>query len=197
MDRDVGAQTDDKGIQALAFLPNEIWIHPGDSITWTFDVDESHTVTFLTEAQIRPDFHVGCPGFSTDPATFDGTTCVTTPEMFKGQTFTVIFPVAGNFKLTCLVHVNMDGRIHVLPASEPLPHTQAFYDKQAAGQRRELLSDGKKDMQACHALPNSKLGVVGRDRGNRRNRGGHQHRRGCALFPREYPNPCRSNGRMG
>ena len=156
----VGAQTDDKGIQVLAFLPNEIWIHPGDSITWTFDVDESHTVSFLTEAQIRPDFHVGCPGFSTDPATFDGTTCVTTPEMFKGQTFTVIFPVAGNFKLTCLVHVNMDGRIHVLPASEPLPHTQAFYDKQAAGQRRELLSDGKKDMQACHALPNSKLGVV-------------------------------------
>ena len=41
----VGAQTDDKGIQALAFLPNEIWIHAGDSITWTFDVDESHTVT--------------------------------------------------------------------------------------------------------------------------------------------------------
>ena len=102
----VGAQTDDKGIQVLAFLPNEIWIHPGDSVTWTFDVDESHTVTFLTEAQIRPDFHVGCPGFSSDPATFDGTTCVTTPEMFKGQTFTVIFPVAGNFKLTCLVHAS-------------------------------------------------------------------------------------------
>ena len=32
----VGAQTDDKGIQALAFLPNEIWIHAGDRITWTF-----------------------------------------------------------------------------------------------------------------------------------------------------------------
>jgi hypothetical protein len=32
----VGAQTDEKGIQALAFLPNEIWIHAGDRITWTF-----------------------------------------------------------------------------------------------------------------------------------------------------------------
>lgn len=156
----VGAQTDDKGIQALAFLPNEIWIHAGDSITWTFNVDESHTVTFLTEAQLRPDFNVGCPGFSTDPATFDGTSCVTTPQMFKGQTFTVIFPVAGNFKLTCLVHVNMDGRIHVLPASDPLPHTQAFYDKQAACQSHELLSDGRKDVQGFHACRNSKQGVI-------------------------------------
>src|SRR4029077_16740301 len=116
----VGAQTDEKGIQALAFLPNEIWIHAGDRITWTFQADETHTVTFLRAAQVRPDFNVGCPGFSSDPAIFDGSTCVTTAAMVTGQTFTVIFPVAGNFKLTCLVHVNMDGRIHVLPASEPL-----------------------------------------------------------------------------
>ena len=66
-------------------------------------------MTFLRAAQVRPDFHVGCPGFSSDPAIFDGSTCVTTPEMGKGQTFTVIFPIAGNFKLVCLIHANMDG----------------------------------------------------------------------------------------
>jgi len=55
----VGAQSDDKGHQALAFLPNEIWIHTGDSITWTFDVDEIHTVTFLKAHQKRPPFFVG------------------------------------------------------------------------------------------------------------------------------------------
>lgn len=156
----VGAQTNDKGIQALAFLPNEIWIHAGDSITWTFQVEEIHTVTFLKADQPRPFFVEGCPGFSSDPATYDGSTCVTTPPMVKGQTFTVIFPTAGNFKLTCLVHENMDGRIHVLPTGEPLPHTQAFYDKQAAGQSRELLADGKKDAQGCHAIANSKQGVT-------------------------------------
>src|SRR5437879_4953998 len=90
----VGAQTDEKGIQALAFLPNEIWIHAGDRITWTFQADENHTVTFLRAGQVRPDFNVGCPGFSSDPAIFDGSTCVTTPAMVTGQTFTVIFPVA-------------------------------------------------------------------------------------------------------
>jgi len=137
----VGAQGPEKGHQALAFLPNEIWIHAGDSITWTFDADEIHTVTFLKGHQIRPPFDVGCPGFSSDPATFDGSTCVTTPPLVKGQTFTVNFPVAGNFKLTCLVHENMDGRIHVLRPSEPLPHDQAFYNRRGANERDDLLSD--------------------------------------------------------
>ncbi len=103
----VGAQSNDKGDQALAFLPNEIWIHAGDRIRWTFDADEIHTVTFLRADQPRPFFADGCPGFSMDPATYDGSTCVTTPPMVKGQTLTVIFPVAGNFKLVCLVHENM------------------------------------------------------------------------------------------
>src|SRR5215472_16174240 len=69
----VGAQSSDLGRQGLAFLPNEIWIHAGDSITWTVAVAEPHTVTFLTDGQIRPPFNVGCPGFSAGSATFDGT----------------------------------------------------------------------------------------------------------------------------
>jgi plastocyanin len=93
----VGAQSADKGRQALAFLPNEIWIHAGDRITWRWDVDEIHTVTFLMANQTRPDF--GVSPFSTSPATFDGSTPVITPPLVQPSTFTVIFPSAGNFKL--------------------------------------------------------------------------------------------------
>lgn len=153
----VGAQTDDRGGQALAFIPNEIWIHAGDSITWQFPTDEIHTVTFLTADQVRPSFLEGCPGFSSDPATFDGSTCVTTPPLLSGSTFTVIFPVAGNFKVTCLVHEDMTGSIHVLDQAESLPHDQAFYDKQAAKQQQNLLgeihhmkSDGLRN--CCHVV---------------------------------------------
>ena len=32
----VGSETPHRGSQALAFLPNEIWIHAGDSIRWIF-----------------------------------------------------------------------------------------------------------------------------------------------------------------
>ena len=127
----IGAQSDDLGRQALAFLPNEIWIHAGESITWTMAANEGHTVTFLTSGQIRPPFTVECPGFSAPSAIFDGSTCVTSGLLFQGDKFTVVFPVPGNFKLVCLVHEGMTGTIHVFDPSQSLPHDQAFYDREA------------------------------------------------------------------
>jgi plastocyanin len=135
----VGAQSADLGRQALAFLPNEIWIHAGDSITWRWDADDIHTVTFLPAALPRPDFTTG--PFLPSPATFDGSQEVTTPPLIKPATYTVIFPKAGNFMLVCLVHERMTGAIHVLDKSRTLPHDQDFYDRQAARERQDLLSD--------------------------------------------------------
>jgi plastocyanin len=137
----IGAQSNSKGRQALAFLPNEIWIHEGDSITWKFATDEIHTLTFLTAMQVRPPFPVGCPGFSSTPSTFDGSTCVTTPPLTTGATFTVDFPQTGNFRFVCLVHENMTGVVHVLALSKALPHGPEFYQDAADDLTRELLSD--------------------------------------------------------
>src|SRR5437867_6078521 len=67
----VGAESHDLGHQALAFLPNELWIHQGDSIKWRFAAEEIHTVSFLKTGQIRFPFFIGCPGFSADPSVFD------------------------------------------------------------------------------------------------------------------------------
>ncbi len=136
----VGAQSKDLGKQALAFLPNELWIHAGDSITWTAVTDEPHTITFLANNQVRPPFSVGCPGFSPSGSTFDGSTCVDTPPLGPGQSFTVEFPTSGNYKLVCLFHEQMTGSVHVLDPSVPLPHDQEFYDKQASEQSAALLS---------------------------------------------------------
>jgi plastocyanin len=151
----VGAQSTDEGVQALAFLPNELWIHAGDSITWTFPTHEIHTVTFLEQNNIPPAFQQvrpnrpgvpggGCPGTTSSGSSFDGSTCVTSGDdsFVDGATYAVTFPTAGNFKLVCLVHNNMTGAVHVLAGSEPLPHNQAFYDDQAHNRQAELLSDG-------------------------------------------------------
>ena len=137
----IGAQTRDMGRQALAFLPNEIWIHEGDNITWTFEVDEIHTLSLLTAGQVRQPFAVGCPGFSTSPAMFDGTKCVSTPPLTKGQSFTVNFPETGNFKFVCLVHANMTGVVHVLELGQALPHGPDFYEDQAEEHGHALLAD--------------------------------------------------------
>ena len=149
----VGAETPNMGRQALAFLPNELWIHAGDSVTWTFNSDEIHTVAFLVVGQIFPPFPVGCPGFSVGTATFDGSTCVTTPPFVKGSPdFTVTFPAAGNYKVQCLVHNTMNGVVHVLEASLPLPHDQGFYDREAAKEQRDLLTDSDHATSSAMAM---------------------------------------------
>jgi plastocyanin len=123
-----GAETADRGSQALAFLPNEFWIHSGDSIRWTFPTHERHAVSFLTPGQTRPpgfgpNFGVlaGCPGVTPDGSSFDGSACVTSDILLldasagpgsPAPTYSVSFPATGNFKLVCLVHADMTGVIH-------------------------------------------------------------------------------------
>jgi plastocyanin len=147
----VGAQSKDLGRQALAFLPNEIWIHEGESITWRFETDEIHTVSFLEAGQVRPPFQVGCPGVVVNNSSFDGSSCVTTPPLVKGDSFTVEFPLRGNYKLVCLVHQNMTGLVHVLEPAATLPLGQEDYDDIAAQQTKRLLADVEKDQKETSA----------------------------------------------
>ena len=182
----VGAQSGDLAKQAMAFLPSEMWIHAGDSITWTFDSAEPHTVSFLKAGQVRPPDQVGCPGFSPDGfATFDGSTCVTTGRLKEGQTFTVTLPTANNFKLVCLIHRNMTATVHVLGLSEPLPHDQAFYDRQGQQERERLLSAidlGSHDEQAAQNHVRAGAGVISATPGERE-RGCYAFRSGKGLHP--------------
>src|SRR5205823_11514002 len=111
--------------------------------------NDIHTVTFLTPLQVRPNRFTGCAGGAPpdgrtpDFAVYDGTACVNSGVLTSedGQTYTVVFPVTGNFKLVCLVHPNMTATIHVLALPTALPHDQVFYDKEADLEHAALLSD--------------------------------------------------------
>lgn len=143
----VGAQSKDMSKQAIAFLPNELWIHAGDSITWTSASGDIHTVSFFVAGQPYSDFTVGCPGYSPSGSSFNGSTCVSAPPLVAGQSFSVKFPKTGNYSLICLVHPHMTGVIHVLAASAALPHDQFFYNEQAENQTRSLLTDADQDKE--------------------------------------------------
>ena len=136
----VGAQSQDKGSQMLAFLPNELWIHAGDSVAFMIATDEPHTVTFLKPKQVRLPFTVGCPGTTPSGGTEDGTGCVNSGVLANGQGYNVTFPTVGNYKLVCLVHANMTAMIHVLDPSAELPHDQAFYNAEAKDMQNDLMS---------------------------------------------------------
>jgi plastocyanin len=149
----VGAETPDQGVQADAFLPNELWLFEGDSIKWTFaPVNEVHTVTLLANGQVRPSAPppAGPPfavqGVNCGPAaSYDGSACVSTATgLAGGATFTVTFPKAGNYKLVCLIHTDMNGSVHVLvnnALTAPAIRSQRFYDDQARDEAAALLFD--------------------------------------------------------
>lgn len=149
-----GAESPDRGIQALAFLPNEIWIHAGDSIRWTFPTHERHTLTFLKPGQTRPPAFgptfgvlVGCPGTTPDGSSFDGSACVTSDVLLLDQntttppTYSVTFPTAGNFKFVCLIHADMTGVVHVVDGAQALPHDQNLYDRHALSEQVRPFAD--------------------------------------------------------
>jgi plastocyanin len=155
-----GGESPDRGSEALAFMPNEVWIQTGDSIRWTFPTHERHTLTFLKPGQTRPPafgpifgIPVGCPGVTADGSSFDGSACVTSGVLLLGEdawpqvnplSYSVSFPSPGNFKFVCLVHADMTGVVHVSNPSGILPHDQEFYDQQARGVQALLLADASR-----------------------------------------------------
>lgn len=154
----VGAQSQDKGKQVLAFLPNEIWIHAGDSITFTVATNEPHTITFLKPGQVRLPFAVGCPGVTPSGSDEDGSSCVNSGKLSDGQGYSVTFPTPGNYKLVCLIHSNMTSVVHVLADSAPLPHDQSYYDAEAAKMQSSMLASAGELIG--DSMANSPMGVT-------------------------------------
>jgi plastocyanin len=153
----VGAESSAREIQALAFLPNELWIQAGDSIRFTFPTHERHTLSLLTAGQTRPagfgstfGVLVGCPGITPSGSVFSGSTCVTSDLLRVDdeapapsvQSYSVTFPSAGNFKFVCLLHADMTGTVHVVSLSATLPYNQANYYQRASSQQASLLASG-------------------------------------------------------
>ena len=149
----MGAESSDMSRQAMAFLPTEMWIYAGDSVEWTSGTHANHTVTFLKPGTPpRPSNAQGCGAPVVPPAmnpptpsgsVYDGTSsaCVHSGNFADGASYTVTFSNPGNFKLSCLIHRDMTGVLHVLDLSGSLPHDQGFYDEQAADQARDLVLD--------------------------------------------------------
>lgn len=157
----VASESSDEAKQANAFLPNEFWVHEGDSISWIFvPVNEIHTVTFLIPGKVRPSFTAGCPGTTTSGSSFDGSKCVNSGPMMNRARYSVKFPTAGNFKLVCLVHANMNGTIHVLPVSAKLPFEQSFYTTQFMDQAKDLLNDVDRPLEEVREFPRDEHAVL-------------------------------------
>lgn len=127
-----GASSGSSDGSALQFLPGNLTVHQGDTITFTgADPTEIHTVSFLSGAAAPPVIDVrpqpsGPPQIVIPAAiivpsggtTYDGTGIVNSGILFPGSTFTLtITAPPGTYEFRCLLHgdapQNMKGTITV------------------------------------------------------------------------------------
>ena len=136
----VGAENVPGGLGVMAFFPETLRIHVGDTVLWQQVTHEIHTVTFLAGTP-EPVLIVDAPAgqasplminpqaaFPTVPAggLYDGSTYANSGIMSTdpGQPtqFSLTFTQAGSFKYICLVHgVMMSGTIIVVDPSVKIP----------------------------------------------------------------------------
>ena len=68
----VGAEDPEQGVDIEAFFPATLHVHVGDTVTWTQNSNEIHTVTFLAGKQtpevFNPDARCGPGGDDVQPA---------------------------------------------------------------------------------------------------------------------------------
>jgi len=118
------------GLEIEAFLPEDVAIRVGDTITWQYTPLEPHTVTFLADTErpvesiVLPDgraaFNPAMILPSGAPGDYDGNSLInsgfppadTGPEGFR---FSLTFTTEGAFPYVCLLHPFMAGMVTVLP----------------------------------------------------------------------------------
>jgi plastocyanin len=155
----VGSQSDNMAVQGQRFLPGDVTIDAGDTVTWKANSMEIHTVTFFDGGKPRATLP---PLDPTDPlqvthqggSTMDGHSYFNSGVMTTGAdagplpvppvaSYSLTFPDPGTFTYYCLVHgVMMRGVVHVQPAGAAYPYTQADLDADAAWQTNAINADG-------------------------------------------------------
>jgi plastocyanin len=174
----VGAESPDMAVTAMAFLPKDVWVNVGDTVDWTSNSAEPHTVSFLAPGQPLTDFNPFDPS-QTDPqgpSVYDGTAYVNSGIMATQPIFVftnpatayhLTFTATGDFTYYCLVHgAMMSGTVHVRPAGTAYPYTQLDYNRAGNQQAQAALFAGRnawRQAKQAHATTghNVQVGIDG------------------------------------
>ncbi len=120
-----GGSAQAEALQTADYYPNAITINAGDSITWTNNAIEPHTVSIPAAGQMLP---LGAPQPKVGGNVYDGTAYISSGFFTMGATYTVTFTQPGTYTVYCLIHQpEMTARIVVQPAGSALPKNQAEY----------------------------------------------------------------------
>src|SRR5450759_305223 len=162
----VGEQSANGAVQGMQFLPGDIWIDAGDTVHWTADSMEPHTVSFLPTGQLPGEFNpadrtmtmqtpqptIGAPGEVRNSGVLSTIQFSELPPTITS--YDLRFTGQGDYPYYCFLHgVAMKGVVHVASAGTRYSHTQRFYDRQFRNGRAAVIADGRDLMR--HALAHS------------------------------------------
>jgi plastocyanin len=155
----IGGQSEHQAVQAEGYYPHVITIDAGDTVTWTLNTDESHSVTFTGTCEklsCDPKCQPNSDIIPCGPHRYNGITAVDSSgrmiapgynwdDAFRhgGTTYSLTFTRPGVNVYWDLSVSGMRGVVIVHPAGTPYPFTQAQYSKQARQQLRADLAAGK------------------------------------------------------
>jgi plastocyanin len=178
----VGSETANMAVQGQRFLPGDVTIDQGDTVTWQANATEIHTVTFIdggTPQAPPPAFNPADPtqltpqgGDTMAAHTYFNSGLLTTGSSFPPipvpvvHSYTLTFPQVGTFTYYCLVHgVMMRGVVHVQPTSSAYPYSQADMDAAAAFEAAAINAHGRALMAKAKAASTNHRVFTGTDDG--------------------------------
>ena len=144
----VGVGVGSGTVAGNVYAPGDVTILIGDSVKFTIESDEPHSVTFGNgPAGMRPDEWPVAgltgtvpppPGLAALTGTYAGTGFLNTSLMFgKGANATVAFSAAGTFPFICVIHPGMSGTVNVVASGTTT--TPAEADAKATLTRNAIL----------------------------------------------------------
>jgi plastocyanin len=143
----LGAANADMSLMGMAFYPADFTVHQGDVLVFTDDLIEPHTVTFGVSGPIGNPFAFIAPQNLTGPGigTYSGNMILNSGILVLGGPFgnslaATIDVGPGTYAFRCVIHPLMTGTVTVVPDGQPLPKTDAQYQRIAHRQMRADLA---------------------------------------------------------
>jgi plastocyanin len=136
-------------VSGNAFMPGDITVVAGDSVTFSIGSDEGHTITFGTGPADAPPPFWPVSGFEALPegeappldmgtASIDDSPFINTGIVGKGTSATIEFATAGTYPFYCAIHPGMSGQVTVV--DEGATTTQAEADAAVEATSADLLA---------------------------------------------------------
>lgn len=165
---ETGAATDRYALQDLDFYPNKITIDAGDTITYHVNGagSDAHTVSYVPPKQripgpLDPKDVVPAGGTTINPFRF-----LNSGILVGGQTFTLLFPRPGTYRILCLFHEPaMESTVVVDKAGAPYPHDAQYYRAIANSEKQDDLAAAARSVSSFPFKPGGTTLAAGVDPG--------------------------------